>query len=98
MKLINGRMDCYLNDKLSIHYMLDRLQRRGAISASQRGELVEAVSLNGEQAYIGFSKRGSQRYPYQDDFIQQLNAVLERMKREGRIAAIVEQVLHGGLP
>ncbi|WP_374421005.1 substrate-binding periplasmic protein [Chromobacterium sp.] len=98
LKLINGRMDCYLNDKLSIHYMLDRLQRRGAINASQRGELVEAVSLNGEQAYIGFSKRGPQRYPYQDDFIQQLNAVLERMKREGRIAAIVEQALHGGLP
>lgn len=98
LKLINGRTDCYLNDKLSILYVLARLQRRGAINAGQRGELVETTSLNGEQAYIGFSKRGQQRFPYQDDFIQQLNAVLERMKREGRIAAIVEQTLRDASP
>lgn len=98
LKLINGRTDCYLNDKLSILYVLERLQRRGAISPEQRGELVAAASLNGEQAYVGFTKHGQQRFPYLDDFIRQLNAVLEQMKREGRIAAIVEQTLRAAPP
>ncbi|MDH0341390.1 MULTISPECIES: substrate-binding periplasmic protein [Chromobacterium] len=98
LKLVNGRIDCYLNDKLSILYVLDRLQRRGVISAEQRGGLAAAASLNGEQAYVGFAKRGQQHFPYLDDFIRQLNAVLEQMKREGRIAAIVEQTLRAPPP
>jgi polar amino acid transport system substrate-binding protein len=90
LKVIRGRLDCYLNDDLAIQLELARLQQEHLYSA---GQLTKAVTVSEEQGYVGFTDRDGGRFPYKQDFLKQLNQALTEMKREGLIDGIVEHAL-----
>ncbi|POZ63606.1 substrate-binding periplasmic protein [Chromobacterium alticapitis] len=90
LKLLRGRLDCYLNDGLAIQLELARLQRQRLYAP---GQLAEAATASEEQGYVGFTDRDDGRFPYKRDFLEQLNRVLGEMRKSGQIDRIVERAL-----
>lgn len=92
LKLLRGRVDCYLNDRLSILWELERMKRDGVID--ERAQQVgEAAIVSSEQGYLGFSDLLPERYPFREDFVQKFNAVLRDMRRDGEIKDITTRFL-----
>lgn len=92
LKLMKGRIDCYLNDRLSIAWELGRIRTDGAADPNAQA-LVEVAELSAEQGYLGFTTRDPARFPYRDDFIRKFNAVIKAMKHDGEIRETVERFL-----
>lgn len=82
-KLINKRIDCYVNDRLSILYELKKMAARGEYDGSS---IVETHVLGSEKGYLGFKKGASTEVK---GFITQFNRVIEEMKSSGKIDEIV---------
>ncbi|OWY38019.1 ABC transporter substrate-binding protein [Xenophilus sp. AP218F] len=96
LKLIHGRIDCYLNDKLAIELELAELQRRGDYQPDGPDAIRQGPVISEENGYVGFSARS--RLPYQADFVRQLNAALVELKRSGKIDQIVARALRRPAP
>ncbi|MFZ6709849.1 substrate-binding periplasmic protein [Undibacterium sp. TC9W] len=92
LKLLLGRIDCYVNDRLSILWEIERIKADGVYADSSQA-IVEAAVISQEQAYLGYTNRDNGRYPYKPDFMRALNQILTDMKKSGEIQKIVEDVL-----
>lgn len=91
LKLHLGRIDAYINDRLSILWELNRLQNQGAISAEAAAALVEGPTLSTEHGYVGFTNRDQGAFAYKADFIQRLNAALDELESSGVIQQLSER-------
>ncbi|MBG6221148.1 MULTISPECIES: transporter substrate-binding domain-containing protein [unclassified Janthinobacterium] len=92
LKLMLGRIDCYVSDRLSAQWELQRIRREGLAGAPMQA-IHETAQLAGQQGHLGFTVRRPDAYPYRDDFIEQFNAVIVRMQNSGAIRRIVERAL-----
>lgn len=92
LKMISGRNDCYINDRLAIRWEVDQLRRNGEIEA-QRIAIVETNRLYSEKGHLGYTDRDEGRFTFKDSFMQDLNAAIIRMKNEGEIDRAVERFL-----
>jgi polar amino acid transport system substrate-binding protein len=89
VKLGLGRIDCYINDRVSIQWTLGQLKAQGKYS--QRAELREAAVIAVKQGYLGYTNRDNGRFAYKADFVRQFDNAIDQMKRSGEIDAIVRQ-------
>lgn len=87
LKLLLGRIDCYLNDRLSILWEFERIK---AEDLYDNQKIIEALTINQENAYLGITDRDNGRYAFKNDFLKQLNAQILHMKKKGEIQRIVE--------
>ncbi|MBA5637910.1 transporter substrate-binding domain-containing protein [Duganella sp. LX20W] len=94
LKLLKGRIDCYLNDRLSIVWELGKLRHEKLIEAGAL-DVEETAALSAEQGHLGYTMRDDGRFPYKQDFIRQFNAIIRDMKQDGEIRNTVERFLHG---
>lgn len=90
-KLILQRVDCYINDRYSIlwewrHINAEGLNRDGA-------KIVETAVVAAEQGYLGYTDRDNGRFPFKEDFITELNKIIESMRRTGEIQRITDRIL-----
>jgi polar amino acid transport system substrate-binding protein len=93
LKLLTGRIDCYVNDRLSILWEVERIKRTGDAGGS-RILITETAKLGSEQGFLGYTDRDAGRFPFKEHFIKQFNSVIADMKRSGEIARIVNHFLH----
>lgn len=89
LKLKLGRIDAYINDRLSILWTLQQLRQSGELPAE--AFFVEGATLSHEQGYLGFTNRDQGTFDYKADFIRSLNAALVELEREG----VIEQLSAG---
>ena len=89
IKLGLRRIDCYINDRASIHHTEEQLVRDGKLSPSRVG--VEAAVISTEQGFLGFTDRDQGKFPYKTDFLKQFNSIVYEMKRNGEIDAIARK-------
>lgn len=89
LKLIAGRVDCYMNDGLSIQWELKKLQSEGKYDGAS---LVKGATISAEQGFLGFATEGG-KFAYKDDFKQQYLKVLKQMKESGEIDTIIADFL-----
>lgn len=82
-KLINNRIDCYVNDRLSILYELKKMTGRGEYDGSS---IVETHVLGVEKGYLAINKAASADVKA---FITKFNEVIEGMKSSGKIDEII---------
>ncbi|WP_219114373.1 ABC transporter substrate-binding protein [Janthinobacterium sp. UMAB-56] len=75
LKLIRGRIDCYVSDRLSAQWELQRIRRAGP-AGTPLPAIEETVQLSSQQGYLGFTERQPATHPYRDDFIAQFNAAI----------------------
>ena len=92
LKLMRGRIDCYVSDRLSAQWELQRIRRDGQAGAPMPA-IHETAQLDSQQGHLGFTARQPDAYPYRDDFIEQFNAAIARMQSSGEIRRIVDQAL-----
>ena len=84
-KLILGRLDCYINDKLSILAELKALERNNTYNGSS---IVEAATLSIEQGFLGVAtKRTSEQT---QSFVERFNSVILNMQKNGDIEKIIK--------
>ncbi len=84
-KLVLNKLDCYVNDRLSILYELALLERQGLYDGKS---IVESISLGVENAYLGVSKNLAQ-YPSVPEFVKAFNKQILLMQDNGEIKEIV---------
>lgn len=93
LKLLKGRIDCYMNDRLSIVWELGKLRHEKLVEADAL-EVAETAAISAEHGYLGVTNRDGGRFPYKQDFIHKFNAVLREMKQDGEIRSVLDQFLH----
>ncbi len=91
LKLAHGRVDCYLNDRISILSELAQMRRDGVYDEAKLERLAEGPTVSVEHGHVGFSNRDSGRYPFKEDFAKQLDAALIELRQSGEIDRIVER-------
>lgn len=79
--LQSGRVDCYANDRLAVHYSASKLKDNPRFAQFKNFKLNEAVELSGEDAFIGYS--ATNNAGYKADFIKKMNAALEEARKSG---------------
>ncbi len=87
IKILSKKLDCYINDRLSILYELKILQGLGQYDGVS---LVETVKLSSEFGYLGVSQY-SDVYPHLAKFIELFNQQIKLMKKNGEISRIVDK-------
>jgi polar amino acid transport system substrate-binding protein len=91
LKLLRARIDCYLNDRLSILWELERMKTDGLIDERYQ-PVSEIAVLSTEQGHLGYSDL-AERYPFRLDFIEKFNAAIRAMRRDGEIKDITARFL-----
>ncbi|MDE1464303.1 substrate-binding periplasmic protein [Spartinivicinus poritis] len=87
LKLINGRIDCYINDALSIEWELNQLKQKGKYKGSG---IVRGATISGEYGYLGFTKKGD-AFSYLEKFKEEYHKNLEEMKSNGEVDKIIKK-------
>jgi polar amino acid transport system substrate-binding protein len=91
IKLVKGRLDGYVNDRLSIIWELDRLRRSGAYRVKDgHAKCVEAVTVSSQQGYLGYTNRDEGRFPFKADFVMKFDAIIQAMKVDGEIQSVID--------
>ena len=88
-KLLHKELHCYVNDRLSILYELESLQKQGLYDGES---IIETVTLSSEYGHIGITKKVA-GFPYIKGFIEQLDLAIERLEKKGEIKKIVERYM-----
>ena len=82
-KLINNRINCYVNDRLSILYELKKMAERGEYDGKS---VIETHVLGIEKGYLAIHKEANNETK---GFIKQFNLVIEEMKSSGKIDEVI---------
>lgn len=93
LKLVSGRIDCYMNDRFAVIWEFNRLRRQGRLGDARFDDLREGAVISTEQGYLGFTAVDNGRYPFKDEFVAEFNRVITRMRSSGEIGEIVEDFL-----
>lgn len=90
LKLIAGRIDCYMNDALSIQWELKKLQNEGKYDGQS---VVEGATISSEQGFLGIVTNGAD-FPYKEGFKAEYHKILNQMKQSGEIDKIVNDFIN----
>ncbi|MDE1463783.1 substrate-binding periplasmic protein [Spartinivicinus poritis] len=94
LKLLKKRIPCYVNDKTSIFWGLEKLKKSGEYKPAIHGKVVQGAVLNSEWGYIGYTNRGLDRYPFKKDFIEKLDSIIVQMRNSGTIENIINHYIY----
>ncbi|WP_413704316.1 substrate-binding periplasmic protein [Pseudomonas sp. Pseusp16] len=89
-RLYHGRIDVYINDRLSVQWELEQMQREGVFAQNDLNWLVEGPWLSGEAGYLGYTRLNASAYPYKPQFMQRLDKVLAELERDGSIERLTK--------
>jgi polar amino acid transport system substrate-binding protein len=93
LKLLRGRIDCYINDRLSIQWELRRIRDSALVDSSYQ-PLTETTVVSTEQGFLGYTELLPQQYPYRRDFIDKFNHAIRAMRGSGEIDSIANAFLN----
>ncbi|WGK91561.1 substrate-binding periplasmic protein [Pseudomonas migulae] len=89
-RLYHGRIDVYINDRLSVQWELEQMQRESIFAQSDLNWLVEGPWLSGEAGYLGYTRLNASAYPYKPKFMQRLDEILAELERDGSIERLTK--------
>ncbi|MCG9595554.1 ABC transporter substrate-binding protein [Vibrio sp. Isolate25] len=93
--LHDKKIDCYMNDRLSILWEIKRMTQEGLLPEDWQLTLGAVVSA--EQGYLGFTNREPDNYPFKQDFVKQFNHNLVKLQEQGEIEAIIKAYFDSSL-
>ena len=77
IKLLKGRVDCYVNDELSTEYSL-ALIKNG--TAGLPGIDIEKMDvLSSQTVHIGYTQVNEANFPYKNDFVSKMDKALQKV-------------------
>ncbi|WP_236701270.1 substrate-binding periplasmic protein [Thalassomonas viridans] len=91
LKLGLKRIDCYINDRLSILWELKQMKLKGEYNeGGKHARLLEGATITIEQGFLGFTANDQGKYPFKEDFKKQLDIIIYEMRRNGLTQRIIE--------
>jgi polar amino acid transport system substrate-binding protein len=90
LKLIHQRVDCYINDRMSIQWELRRIYADFP-AYENLSAISDVMTISKEAAYLGISNRNAENFPFRQDFVLQLNQILQTMQSRGEIVKIAQR-------
>lgn len=90
LKLQSQRIDCYLNDRLSIQYELLRLNKASELTFD---DISESLIVMTQSAHIGYSDSANDDFPFKSDFIQRMDSALTQIKATKQYENIIAKYL-----
>jgi polar amino acid transport system substrate-binding protein len=87
LKLGSGRIDAYINDKISILWTLKELKEKGEYKPSFN-EIQFSPHISIEYGHIGYTTENDSIFFYKNDFKKKMDNIIQAMKEDGRIEAI----------
>lgn len=87
LKLQSKRIDCYINDRLSIQHELLRLKKLRQLNIDGISESLHVMS---QTAHIGYSDSANDRYTFKSDFVHRMDAALSKIKSSEQYSQIIE--------
>ncbi|CAJ1829737.1 hypothetical protein PEKONANI_01971 [Aeromonas jandaei] len=91
LKIVRGRVDCTINDRLSLLYELLAMIKGEQLAVADMSLLKQGPVLSREQGFLGYSRKGD--FPYKESFIEQFDKGLYQLKKRDGIKPIVERYL-----
>ena len=88
-KIYSRRLDCYVNDRLSVLYELKMLKSGKDIDERL---LVEAVQFTKEDAFLG-AISNSPQHPYAEAFLQEFNEHLKALIGSGQLDDLIQRYI-----
>ena len=88
LKLALQRIDCYINDRVSIEWTIRDLKAAGRYPKGASAELAEAVVIQVKNGYLGYTSRDNGRFAYKADFVRQFDQAVEQMRSSGEMERI----------
>lgn len=86
-KLRKGRIQVYVNDRLSILWALAALRAKGVHDS---GWVVESMTLGYQWGHLGYAKR-AEAFPFKDDFVAKFEAALKQVRQGGLVQASLDR-------
>ena len=75
MKLLTNKIDCYVNDSISINVALNHIKKELQNIDITGVEEMDRISSN--TAHIGYSNTNNSQFPFKDDFVIQMNKAIK---------------------
>ncbi|WP_310015463.1 substrate-binding periplasmic protein [Aeromonas salmonicida] len=91
LKMIRGRVDCTISDRLSLLYELLKMTQTSQLAVTDMSQFKQGPVLSREQGFIGYSRKGF--FPFRQDFVEQFDKHLYQLKKRDGITPIVEHYL-----
>lgn len=88
IKLRSRRIDCYVNDRISILWETKRLLAEEVLAKPLTFSL--AVHINTESGYMAYTNVHEERYSYKEKFVREFDAALIELQNAGEIEKIVQ--------
>ena len=95
LNLHEKKIDCYMNDRLSILWEMKRMTKEGLLPEDWKLTLGAVVSA--EKGYLGFTNREPDKYPFKEDFVQNFNKTLMKLQQRGEIDSIIKDYFDNGM-
>jgi polar amino acid transport system substrate-binding protein len=92
LKLLIGRIDCYVNDKLMIESEYRKIKTEPDFKVRAL-PIQETSEVSVEPVFLGYTNRDGGRYTFKNDFIQEFNTVIVSMKKNGDISKITNNFI-----
>ncbi len=93
MKLLKGRIDCYLNDHFSIMWTLNNMRKNNEVPTRVSDVIRYSTFVSNQQGYLGITGRDQGKFPFKKDFLAQFNKILQELKNDGSIDTIINNFL-----
>ncbi|WP_261840830.1 substrate-binding periplasmic protein [Aliamphritea ceti] len=94
LTLSRKRVDCYMNDQLSIIIELEILKKSGEYwQGGVNTRIFQGTTITREQAFVGYTNTDNGRFAYKELFSKSLDTEIYNMRRSGELEEIVESFI-----
>jgi len=88
MKLYFGRIDCYLNDRLSTLWALSKISKDSKVNFDN---IKEALLVTPQTAHIGYTNNDSHNFHFKDDFVLRMDKALSKFMSSDKYQEIISR-------
>lgn len=88
MKLYFGRIDCYLNDKLSTLWELSKISKDSNVNFDN---IFEALLVTPQTAHIGYTNDDNHSFHYKGDFVLRMDKALAKFMSSNKYQEILSR-------
>jgi len=87
--LSKKRIDCYMNDRISIFWTLKNLVKSKKVSESDASEVKEIQIISRERGFVGYSHKWDDKT--KEDVIKKIDGAIHQIRKSGKIYSIQQK-------
>lgn len=91
LMMSKDRIDCYMNDRISIFWTINKMIKDKKIDKHKIDKFVEKAVISRERGFIGYSSKWNPSF--KEDFLKKLDHSIHEMRKKGRVEEIKKKFL-----